>query len=76
MSSHEQHRVLFFRGVAMASIVSFCELAMATGQYRTDVRIDPVLGLPVPPVLYGGGGVGAIKRQEQAERGARSAGRQ
>lgn len=31
---------------------------LATGQYEKDIRIDPVFGLPTPPVHWDGGGVG------------------
>jgi hypothetical protein len=43
---------------AVFASIAFCQQAMATGQYETDVTIDPVFGLPVPPVNWDGGGVG------------------
>src|SRR5262245_22666060 len=36
----------------------FSAPALATGQYETDWKIDPVFGLPIPPVNWDGGGVG------------------
>ena len=49
-----------WRSIATAIFcgVLFCRQALATGQYETNVKIDPVFGLPVPPVNWDGGGVG------------------
>lgn len=46
--------------LAMFTTLACCPPAFATGQYETNVRIDPVFGLPVPPVNFDGGGVGAF----------------
>ncbi len=35
-----------------------CGSALATGRYERDWKIDPVFGLPIPPVNWDGGGVG------------------
>ena len=44
--------------IAACSSLLLCQQAFATGQYETGVKIDPVFGLPVPPVNWDGGGVG------------------
>eukprot|EP00456_Euglypha_rotunda_P035149 TRINITY_DN27101_c0_g1_i2.p1 TRINITY_DN27101_c0_g1~~TRINITY_DN27101_c0_g1_i2.p1 ORF type:complete len:306 (+),score=53.34 TRINITY_DN27101_c0_g1_i2:177-1094(+) len=38
-------------------------VALATGQYEENFKIDPVFGLPVPPVNFDGGGVGVFDPQ-------------
>jgi hypothetical protein len=47
------------RNIAVTAIsnVVFCQRALAAGQYETDVRIDPVFGLPVPPVAWSVAGI-------------------
>ena len=38
--------------------IGYCRNAFATGQFEKAVQIDPVFGLPVPPVRYDGSIVG------------------
>lgn len=53
----------WYRGFALlggAFGLMLGQSAWATGQFETNVKIDPVFGLPVPPVHWAGGGAGAF----------------
>jgi hypothetical protein len=50
---------LIFCAAIIALLAAFASpVATATGQYEMDVVIDPVFGLPIPPVHWDGGGPG------------------
>lgn len=57
-----------FRQMAVGQLVAMLLLsaatpALATGPYERDVKIDPVFGLPAPPVHWDGGGVAPFDPQ-------------
>lgn len=61
MNSHKQIRrrgTLLGLAVAAWSGLAFCRQAWATGPYENGGRLDPVFGLPVPPVSWDGSGIG------------------
>lgn len=60
MRNHDKKISTYSIAAAAVSTLLLCQQAMATGQYETNIKIDPVFGLPVPPVNYDGGGAGAF----------------